>query len=74
MAPIPGRSDREIREDVRDELWWSPFVDEEQVEVSVEDGTVTLAGTVDTPGEKRAALENAYEGGATWVRNELQVQ
>ena len=68
------KSDREIREDVRDELWWSPFVDEEQVEVSVEDGTVTLAGTVDTPGEKRAALENAYEGGATWVRNELKVQ
>jgi len=68
------KSDSEILEEVRDELWWSPFVDENQVEVSVDDGTVTLAGTVDTVGEKRAAVENAYEGGATWVRNELKVK
>lgn len=68
------KSDKEILEDVRDELWWSPFVDSDQVEVSVEEGTVVLTGKVDTLEEKRDAAENAYEGGATWVRNQLEVK
>ena len=75
--PRPQRSlasDGEILEEVREELWWSPFVGEEQVEVRVDDGTVVLTGTVETPGEKRAAAENAWEGGATWVRNQLRVK
>jgi len=68
------QSDEEILEQVREELWWSPYVDEEQVQVEVDDGTVILTGTVDTPGEKRAAAENAYEGGAAWLRNQLRVE
>jgi osmotically-inducible protein OsmY len=75
--PRPRRSltsDEEILEEVREELWWSPFVDEEQVEVTVDGGTVVLTGTVETPGEKRVAAENAWEGGATWVRNQLRVK
>lgn len=68
------KSDEEIRDQVREELWWSPYVDEEQVEVTVDDGTVILTGTVDTPGERRAAAENAYEGGAAWLRNQLRVR
>lgn len=67
-------SDAEIQDDVRGELFWSPFVDSDQVDVSVDDGTVILTGTVDTLEEKRAAAENAYEGGATWVRNRLEVR
>lgn len=70
---VTFRDDREIRENVQDELWWSPFVDLDQVEVIVDQGIVTLTGTVDSLGEKRAATRNAYEAGATWVRNELEV-
>jgi osmotically-inducible protein OsmY len=63
--------DWEIREDVRDHLLWSPFVDAEQVEVSVDDGVVTLTGVVDTWTERAAAEINAWDGGAKDVRNHL---
>lgn len=66
-------SDAEIEDDIKSELWWSPFVDSDEVEVTVDNGTVTLTGTVDTWSERTAATENAYEGGATWVYNNLTV-
>ena len=68
------KSDVEIKEDIQDELWWSPFVDADQVIVSVNDGTATLTGQVDSIHEKRAAAENAIEGGATSVTNNLTVE
>lgn len=68
------KSDRDIEEDIRDEIWWSPFVDLEQVGVSVVNGTAILTGTVDTWNERMAASENAFEGGATRVRNNLNVR
>jgi len=67
------KADKEIREDVKDQLFWSPFVDEGQVNVSVFDGVVTLTGNVETLSERRAAEENAYEGGAKKVKNNLTV-
>ena len=67
------KADKEIREDVKDQLFWSPFVDEEQVSVSVFNGVVTLTGNVETLSERRAAEENAYEGGAKKVKNNLTV-
>jgi osmotically-inducible protein OsmY len=68
------KDDWEIKRDIEDELWWSPFVDEDDVAVTVNDGTVTLMGVVDTLRERRVATENAYEGGAKQVRNELKVR
>jgi osmotically-inducible protein OsmY len=75
--PQPGRSrldDAELLEAIRDELWWSPFVDEGQVTVTVEDGEAVLTGTVDSYSERAAARENALEAGATWVDNRLAVE
>lgn len=69
-----GMADWEIKEDIEDELWWSPFVDSNEVTVSVKDGVATLRGTVDTWKERGAATDNAYEGGAKKVRNELTVR
>lgn len=66
--------DWEIEEDIESELFWSPFVDEEDVDVTVESGVATLTGVVDTWAEYNAAEENAYEGGATWVENDLAVK
>ncbi len=68
------KSDAEILDDVEDELWWSPFVDEDDVTVTVDNGVVTLEGTVDSWAERSAARDNAYEGGAMWVDNELKVE
>lgn len=68
-----GAQDWEIKTDIEDELWWSPFVDEEQVQVSVKDGVATLTGTVESWWERERATENAFEGGARHVRNNLLV-
>lgn len=67
------RSDAAIKEDIEDELFWSPFVDADDVSVSVDDGIATLTGMVDSWAEESAAIENAYEGGATLVDNDLVV-
>lgn len=67
------KPDEAIKRDIEKQLWWSPFVNEDEVEVSVENGEVTLTGTVDTELERRYAQENAYDGGAFSVTNNLKV-
>lgn len=66
--------DRRIERRIKDELWWSPFVDRDEVRVKVEDGVATLTGTVDSLAERYSATENAYEGGAVKVRNRLRLE
>ncbi len=72
--PNPLLTDSEIKRSIDDELWWSPFVNANQVDVNVENGIATLTGTVNTFAERRYATENAYEGGATLVDNDLDVR
>ncbi|MBD3419316.1 MAG: BON domain-containing protein [Chitinivibrionales bacterium] len=67
------RPDWEIRENVKNQLYWSPFVDQEQVQVNVDDGIVTLSGVAATRSEYQAAVENAFDGGARDVINELEI-
>ncbi|MFO8084630.1 MAG: BON domain-containing protein [Desulfobacterales bacterium] len=70
---LTGKTDWEIERDIKDELFWSPFVDSDEVNVEVEDGVAELSGTVDSWGERRAAEQNALEGGAAVVDNDLTV-
>jgi osmotically-inducible protein OsmY len=67
-------SDRAIREEIEGELLWSPFVDSDEVHVTVDNGVATLTGTVDTWADYSWAAENAREGGALRVRNNLKVR
>jgi len=69
-----SKSDWEIKENIDDELFWSPFVDAEDVTVVVDDGVATLTGTVDSWSEYDAAMNNAYEAGAVYVDNDLVVK
>ncbi|WP_119422347.1 BON domain-containing protein [Desertibaculum subflavum] len=69
-----ARSDASIEEEIDTELWWSPFVDAADVNVEVELGIATLTGTVQSRSEYDAAVENAWEGGATWVDNQLVIR
>lgn len=73
VETLAVKSDWEIREDIRDELWWSPFVDADEVNVVVDEGKATLTGTVDSWAERREATEQALEGGALLVHNDLEV-
>jgi osmotically-inducible protein OsmY len=69
-----GKSDVEIAQDIRHELFWSPFVNEDSVDVSVDGGVATLTGTVDTWWDRERAEENALDGGARAVINRVHVR
>lgn len=68
------KSDWEIKQDIESELFWSYFVDSDDISVRVENGVATLKGTVDSWQELHAAIENAFEGGARHVQSQLQVK
>jgi len=70
---ITSKSDREIKQAIENELLWSPFVDSDDITVSVEAGIATLTGSVDSIRENEAAEQNAFEGGATAVINKLRI-
>ncbi len=70
---VSTRPDREILDEIESELFWSPFVDSDDVTVTVKDGVATLTGTVDSWSERSSATENAIEGGAVQVFNKLDV-
>jgi osmotically-inducible protein OsmY len=70
----PREPDGVIAKKIRDELWWSPYVEADDVDVEVDNGVATLTGTVDSWGERRAATSNALEGGASAVVNDLTVK
>jgi osmotically-inducible protein OsmY len=72
-TPSVARRDLEIKDDIENQIWWSPYVNLSDVNVSVDQGTATLTGTVDTWNEYDYAEKNAYEGGAVAVDNNLVV-
>lgn len=69
-----AKTDQEIKEDIESQLWWSPFVDSDDVSVEVRSGVATLTGTVEDYDELQAAKENAREGGAISVISKLQIE
>ncbi len=71
--PTTARSDAEIRQDIENQLFWSPLVDGQRVGVEVHDGVAYLRGTVSSWAARQAAAENAFEGGAVWVENDLVI-
>lgn len=68
-----NKSDWEIKLDIEDELLWSPFVDVNDIDVTVNAGVATLTGTVESWMEYNSARENAYDGGAIAVINKINV-
>lgn len=65
------KSDRQLKRDIENEFTWSPWVDPDDVRVSVNDGVVTLKGTVENRTAVEDAIDNAYDAGAKDVINEL---
>jgi osmotically-inducible protein OsmY len=73
--PRAGEGDRDegIASAIEAELGFSRHLVHAKIEVSVNRGVATLTGVVDTFEVSRAAIENAYEGGATTVVDRLVV-
>jgi len=69
------KNDRELQQDVLDELRWEPGVNATDIGATVKDGVVTLEGTVDSFAEKWAA-EKAVKRlpGVKALAVELQVE
>lgn len=76
--PLPGEdrlTDEEIREAVLDNLFDDTWIDPDRIDVSVEDGVVTLRGEVSDFMEARYAWDDAWETpGVRGVINHLTVR
>jgi len=69
------RTDERIREDVCDRLSWNDEVDATDISVRVENGEVTLEGSVETRHMKRLAEDIAEDvSGVSDVHNTIRVQ
>jgi hypothetical protein len=69
------RSDDRIQEDVNDRLTWDGRIDASDVNVDVNDGVVTLTGSVDRRWDKRIAEDDADDVmGVVDVNNQLRVR
>jgi osmotically-inducible protein OsmY len=68
-------SSKDLARYVTDELYWDPKVDSAAIAVSVDDGVVTLRGTVGSFREKQEAKHDAERiYGVKDVKNELDVR
>jgi osmotically-inducible protein OsmY len=68
-------SNDELQRSVTEELTWDPKVDSNVIDVSVEEGVVTLRGTVGSLREKREAKKDAERVyGVKHVNNKLDVE
>ncbi len=69
------RSDNRIEEDVNDNLSHDHFLDATDIEISVEDGEITLDGNVRSRSDKRRAEDIAHDvSGVGHVQNNLRVK
>lgn len=68
------RSDDEIRDDVDEAIFYDTWVDADRIDVEVDDGIVTLRGTLPNFDEVRYATDDAWDvDGVRGVRTELEV-
>ncbi|WP_169513347.1 BON domain-containing protein [Flexithrix dorotheae] len=70
---VLGINDKEIKDDIEEQIWWSPFINPENIKVEVNEGRALLTGKVNSSQEKQYATINALEAGALAVDNRLKV-
>lgn len=71
---IPDQKpDWQLKLDLGERLFWSPFLNRDMINISVESGVVTLTGTVNSWFEYYKASREARKAGAEKVINNLQV-
>lgn len=67
------KPDTAIEANIKKEFYWSPFVNGDDVNVSVKNGVATLTGVVHSHAERKDATQDALAGGAIKVVNKLEV-
>ncbi|MBD3349036.1 MAG: BON domain-containing protein, partial [Candidatus Eisenbacteria bacterium] len=61
------RADEEIESEIKSALRWNPHIDDGLIVVEVENGSVTLRGSVGSAAEKRLAETRAWTAGVSGV-------
>jgi osmotically-inducible protein OsmY len=75
MGQLRKKTDAQVRDDVQRELRWDTRVKETDVGVEVDEGIVTLTGTVDSWPARLAAQEAAHRvAGVLDVANDINVK
>ena len=75
MTNSTTMTNSELKEAIRDELRWEPSIDDREIAVAVDDGVVTLTGTVRNFFSKWEAGSAARRvRGANVVANDIEVQ
>ncbi len=72
--PWRNKTDAELKADVTNELAENPFVESDEIEVSVKDGNVLLRGTVEDRRSLEYAVEDARDAGAKKVISRLKTR
>jgi osmotically-inducible protein OsmY len=72
--PQAYQSDEQIKKNIENAFFWSPFVHSDDITVSVDGGVATLTGTVGSWIAYGEADKDAHESGATVVRDHLNVK
>lgn len=69
------RPDEELREEVEEALFYDTWVDAEAISVEVDDGIITLRGSLPSYEEIRYATDDAWDvDGVRGVRSELTIR
>jgi osmotically-inducible protein OsmY len=75
QVTVSKKTDSEVQQDVLRELKWDTRVEETDVGVEVDEGVVTLSGTVSSWGKRHAAAEAAHRvRGVLDVANDIVVK
>jgi osmotically-inducible protein OsmY len=74
FGPRTFLSDEQIKRNIEDGFFWSPFVHSKDIKVSVDGGVATLTGTVATWIGFNEADKDAHQSGATEVLNRVKVK
>jgi osmotically-inducible protein OsmY len=72
--PQPHLSDEQIKKNIKDRFFWSPFVDSDDIKVTVNGGVATLTGTVGTSIGWGETEKDAHRSGASYVLNRVTVK
>ncbi|MFO8184807.1 MAG: BON domain-containing protein [Candidatus Aegiribacteria sp.] len=69
VSPVADRPDSEIVREIERSMYWNAWLDEYLIDVSIDDGNVTLSGTVGSLAEKNEATRLAWVTGVETVDN-----
>ena len=74
FGPQPFLTDEQIKKKIEHAFFWSPFVDSDDITVTVHGGVATLTGTVGTWIGWGEANKDAHKSGAADVINQVTVK